>query len=38
MAIKTYKDMDGSLEKIMRSSEDEINNGFRWRIKQWIKN
>jgi hypothetical protein len=28
MAIKTYKDMDGSLEKIMRSSEDEINNMY----------
>ena len=28
MAIKTYKDMDGSLEKIMKSSEDEINNMY----------
>lgn len=28
MAIKTYKDMDNSLEKIMNSSEDEINNMY----------
>jgi len=28
MAIKTYKDMDDSLEKIMNSSEDEINNMY----------
>ena len=28
MAIKTYKDMDNSLEKIMNSSEDEINDMY----------